>query len=205
MPLADKAYMGIKKMILAHELTPGDHVNVALLCDKLSLGRSPIHLAIHRLDKEGLVEILPRKGILVKAETLDGFRDLIASRQLVEPYLAGLAVEHSTPDLLSKLRRLIEAGKERHASDDRHGAMEIDRLFHQTLYEAANNKLLADFASHLLDRSVRLWFKSPADKNEPTNTSELEILYTAIERGDKAAAVQFMQDHINSIQRKFLS
>jgi len=203
-PLADKAYIAIKKMILTHQLTPGEHINVAILCETLSLGRSPIHLAIHRLDREGLVEILPRKGILVKAETLDGFLDLIASRQLVEPYLTGLAVEHSTPELLSRLKQLIEAGKERHRNNDRYGAMEIDRLFHQTLYEAANNKLLADFAAQLLDRSVRLWFRPLTDRSEPANTDELERLYAEIERGDKDAAIQRMQEHIGSIQQKYL-
>src|SRR5574344_1535579 len=87
LPLAEKAYIAIKKMILENELKPGDQINVAQLCTLLSIGRSPIHQAIHRLDREGLVAILPRKGILIKAETIDSFLSLIDSRLLVEPYL----------------------------------------------------------------------------------------------------------------------
>jgi DNA-binding GntR family transcriptional regulator len=204
-PLAEQAYVGLKHKILARELSPGDHVNVAQLSEQLGLGRNPILQAIHRLDREGLVDIIPRKGILVKAETLDSFLELIAARQLVEPYLTGLAVEQATPELLASLKRLLEAGWEHHRKQNRLGSMEVDRRFHQTLYASAGNDLLADFAAQLLDRSMRLWFRPvAADPGQP-NIAELESLYETIERGDKQAAMEFMSRHIGSVQNKFLA
>lgn len=202
--LGEQAYVAIKRMILTRQLNPGDQVNVAQLSEQLELGRNPIHLAIHRLDREGLVAIMPRKGILVKAETLDSFLELIAARQLVEPYLTGLAVERATPELLEKLQQLLDKGWEHHKAQNRLGSMEIDRLFHQTLYESSGNDILAEFASRLLDRSMRLWFRPAATAPATPNIAELQTLFETLGRGDKEAAIKQMAEHIGSVQRKYL-
>lgn len=202
LPLAEKAYVAIKKMILENELKPGDQVNVAQLCNILSIGRSPIHQAIHRLDREGLVAILPRKGILIKAETIDSFLNLIDARLLVEPYLTGEAMHRMTPELLDKLKKIVQIGRQCAQNNDHHGSMEVDRFFHQTLYEAANNELLANFAGQLLDRSMRLWFRTYTPSAENQNIHELEALYKTIASADREAAVDMMEQHITSIRKK---
>ncbi len=203
--LGEQAYVAIKRMILARELNPGDQVNVGQLSEQLDLGRNPILLAIHRLDREGLVAIIPRKGIMIKAETLDSFLELIAARQLVEPYLTGRAVERATPELLASLKVLLDAGWEHHRKNNRLGSMEVDRTFHQTLYASSGNDLLAEFAAQLLDRSMRLWFRPVAADPDKPNVAELERLYEKIEQGDKQAAIELMIEHIGSIQNKFLA
>lgn len=202
--LGEQAYVAFKRLILSRELKPGEHVNVAQLSEQLGLGKNPIHLAAHRLAREGLVEILPRKGILVRAETLDSFLELIAARQLVEPYLAAEAVDYMTPEIFERLDALLEKGWRLQEAGDRLGAMAVDRLFHQTVYEAANNELLAEFAAQLLDRSMRLWFSPAPESNEPSNMAQLETLLDTMKRRDKASTVEQMKAHIGSIRNKFL-
>lgn len=204
LPLGEQAYLAIKKMILENELRPGDQVKTVELSERLSLGRSPIHLALHRLDREGLIEILPRKGILVKGETLDTFLDLIAARELVEPYLTGSAAARVTPELTDTLEDLIAEGWTSHKNGDRQGSMEIDRRFHQALYDAAGNKLLSEFAAQLLDRSMRLWFIPRTGASTQPNVKELEMLLDAVKSGDADRAAQKMLDHVGSIRSKFL-
>lgn len=191
-------------MLLTHELRPGDSINVAQLCEQLHLGRSPIHLAIHRLNREGLLAVIPRKGILVKAETLESFLELIAARQLVEPHLTVLAMDRLSPELVHKLEQIVATGWEHHRRQDRMGGMEIDRAFHQTLYQSAGNEILSEFAGHLLDRSMRLWYRPAPSDDEAPNVAELEALLATIKKGDKAAAAQMMEAHIGSIRQKFL-
>ncbi|RZS81345.1 GntR family transcriptional regulator [Pigmentiphaga kullae] len=202
--LGEQAYVAVKRMILSHELRPGEHINVGQLCQRLDLGRSPIHLATHRLAREGLVEILPRKGLLVKAETLDGFLELIAARQLIEPFLTGLAVDHMRPEIVQQLQELVDAGWERYRAKDHAGGMEIDRRFHHLLYETADNRTLSDFAALLLDRSMLLWFRPKVDAGERANVAELEDLLDCIRRGDRAGAVRTMEAHVGSIRQKYL-
>ena len=202
--LGEQAYVAVKKMILSHELRPGEHINVAQLCQRLGLGRSPIHLATHRLAREGLVEILPRKGLLVKAETLDGFVELIAARQLIEPFLTGLAVDRMRPEIIDRLQELVDKGWERYRQKDHAGGMEIDRRFHHMLYDAADNRTLSDFAALLLDRSMLLWFRPKVDAGERANVAELEDLLDCIRRGDREGAVRTMEAHVGSIRQKYL-
>lgn len=202
--LGEQAYVAFKRLILTRDLKPGEHVNVAQLSEQLGLGKNPIHLAAHRLAREGLVEILPRKGILVRAETLDSFLELIAARELVEPYLTAEAVDYLTPEVVERLEALIERGWRLQEAGDRLGAMEVDRLFHQTVYAAANNELLADFAGQLLDRSMRLWFTPAPDSSEPSNMEQLATLLETMKRKDKQATAEQMKAHIGSIRKKFL-
>jgi len=202
--LGEQAYVAVKKLILSHALRPGEHINVAQLCERLGLGRSPVHLATHRLAREGLVEILPRKGMLVKAETLDGFLELIAARQLVEPFLTGLAVDNMRPEIVEQLQALVATGWERYRQKDHQGGMEVDRRFHHLLYDTAGNRTLAEFAALLLDRSMLLWFRPKVDAAERANVAELEDLLDCIRRGDREGAVRTMEAHVGSIRRKYL-
>ena len=191
-------------MILTGELRAGDQINVATLAAELELGRSPVHMAIHRLDREGLVAIIPRKGILVKAETLESFLELIASRELIEPYLTEQAMNHVSPELLQRLEELIAIGWQHNEEGNLLGGMEVDRLFHQALYEASGNSILADFAGQLLDRSMVLWFRTPKTEQQRPNVAELEALLDAIKRNDREGAVAVMSEHISSVRNKHL-
>jgi DNA-binding GntR family transcriptional regulator len=201
--LGEQAYVAIKRMILTGELRAGEQLNVAMLAEKLELGRSPVHMAMHRLDREGLIAIIPRKGILVKAETMESFLELIAARQLVEPHLTGEAMNHMTPDLLAQLDLLVEQGWKHHRESDRLGGMQVDRLFHQTLYDASGNSILSAFAGQLLDRSMVLWFRAPKGDEKRPNVAELESLLAAIKENDRVAAMALMSEHIASVQEKY--
>src|SRR5690606_39234299 len=185
------------------ELLAGEQINVAMLAEQLGLGQSPMHMAMHRLDREGLIAIIPRKGILVKTETVESFLELIAARQLVEPHLTGQAVDRMRPELLAQLEALIEQGWEHHHKNDRLGSMQVDRPFHQTLYDASGNSILSAFAGQLLDRSMVLWFRAPKGHDKQPNVAELKTLLDAIKNNDKAAAMAVMSEHIASVQEKY--
>jgi len=203
-PLSEQAYIAIKQMILGMELRPGDYVSVGQLSDRLALGRSPVHAAIHRLNREGLLEILPRKGIIVKVETSSSFVELVDARLLVEPYLTGLAAERADAKLLADLKSLIAAGKKLEKAGDHEGAMRVDRLFHQRIYEGSGNRMLSDFAAQLLDRSLRLWFLPMFHDGEGrSNIGELENIFLSIKARDRGAAERKMQVHISAIRKKF--
>ncbi|NYT25063.1 GntR family transcriptional regulator [Alcaligenaceae bacterium] len=202
--LGEQAYIAIKSMILRRELRPGDQINVAQLSEKTGLGRSPINLAIHRLEREGLVDILPRKGVLVKSETLESFMELVSARLLIEPYLTGLAVEQADAELINRLKELIQKGRECHNNNEPVGVMLVDRMFHQMLYQQAGNSILAELAQGLLDRSMRIWFQPTAAQNRSSNIEDLEELYLHIKNGDKESASSMMYKHINSLKKRML-
>lgn len=203
--MSEQAYVQLKGMILRAELRPGDRINATQLSGQLGLGRSALQMAIHRLEREGLVDVIPRKGILVKAETLESYRDLIEARCLIEPHLAGLAATRLSDSQLGVLDQIIAAGWASHEQQDRMGSMEADRAFHLLLYGASGNAVLAEVATCLLDRSMRLWFQQPLFPSSQPNVVELEQLLALLKDRDAEAAVRQMREHITSIYRKNLA
>jgi len=205
--LAEQAYLALKKMVLLHEISAGDQLNLIELSDRLQLGRTPLHMAIHRLAAEGLLEIVPRKGIFVREETLGSFHELLAARLLIEPYLARMAAINSPPGLIKRLEDVVMQAKNYDFAGDRQGSMLADRLFHQTMYAAANNSMLATFASTLLDRSMRLWYQplsSSASKHHKANSLELQAMLDVFKQGQAEAVESSMRHHIETVRKKYL-
>ena len=87
--LRELAYAQIKQRIISCEFRPGDAINEAQLAALLGLGRTPIHQALHRLEVEGMVTIMPRKGVMVTALSLNDVLDMIEVR-LSNEYQQGI-------------------------------------------------------------------------------------------------------------------
>ena len=68
--LAAKAYEDIKEKIITLYFLPGQYLNEAAISGLLQVGRTPVHQALQRLELEGLVEIMPRKGVIVLPDSI---------------------------------------------------------------------------------------------------------------------------------------
>ncbi|WP_173025271.1 GntR family transcriptional regulator [Acidovorax sp. SRB_14] len=202
--LAEQAYVTLKQLVLQHELRAGDQLNIIELSEQLSIGRTPLHMAIHRLAAEGLLEIVPRKGIFVRAETLESFHELLSARLLVEPYLARMASIHADAPLLEELDSIVARAWECHNADDRRGSMTADRLFHQTIYAAAGNAILTTFALSLLDRSMSMWYQpSGSPSQDKPNVLELEEMLSVFKNGTPEEVEASMRTHIETVRDKY--
>ena len=92
-----RAYDDIKEKILTLYFLPGQYLNEGAICALLDVGRTPVHQALHRLQHEGLVEIMPRKGVIVQPDSIgEIIKNPRISRVTVEAELARNAAEHAT-------------------------------------------------------------------------------------------------------------
>ena len=96
--LRDQAYVRIKRRIIALDYKPGAYINEAMICDDLGIGRTPVHLALERRAVDGLIEVIPRKGLIVAPLSLDEMRQINEVRKLLEPAAASLAARWATDD-----------------------------------------------------------------------------------------------------------
>ena len=101
--LRGTAYELIKHEIMTCALAPGEYVNESALCSRLKLGRTPVNQALHRLMLEGLVDIMPRKGVIVKPVSLDEVMHIIEVRLLTETYCVRLVAERATEADIAEL------------------------------------------------------------------------------------------------------
>lgn len=200
--LRDQAYDAIKQQILRCELRPGEALTVTELAEALNLGRTPVIQAIDRLAVDGLVEVMPRKGVVVAPISMNDFVEIIEMRLLNEAQAARWAAERATNADIDRLRANVDATW----AAARQGALldliDCDREFHRLLSGAARNAILTEFLGNLHDRSLRFWFISlrAPDHNIRVCEQHAAIL-DAIASRDGAAAEAAMCAHIGAFNR----
>lgn len=204
--MTEQAYAEIKRRILTLEFKPSQFLNETTICQLLDLGRTPVHEALHRLKLEGLVEIIPRKGIMIRAESLKDVISLLEARMIVEPQCVRLAAERAQASHLAELADIMTQFQ--HAlSDGTPGSfMELDSRFHRELVQAASNPVLGDLMRLLHERASRIWHLQLWSTNDLRVTlHEHEAIYQAVQRGDPNAAYEAALTHLTSLKRRILS
>ena len=200
--LRDRAYQEIKRRINKMEFRPGAYLNEAQISRTLRIGRTPVHQALDRLMLEGLVQVIPRKGVMVESISLDQVLQIIDVRLVNEPFCVGLAAERATPAELSQLRALLDSAGPLIRARDLEQLMDLDRQFHWKKSLAAKNTVLADTITRLHDRSLRFWFISLGDDLQLRRVDEEHrSIMDAVVRRDAAGAADAMRHHIESSRK----
>lgn len=204
-PLSQQAYEIIKTKILSLELKPGSFMNEAEFCDITGIGRMPVHQAIHRLQAEGLIEVIPRKGIIVRSDSLHDILALLEARLAMEPNIAALAAQRITKEQVNELRSLLQKSKALHSQQQRESFRMIDRAFHTIVSDACGNKILTDAQRPLQERSDTIWHLSiMPDEDLDVTQREHEAILKAILNHDATAAHKAMEAHLLSLQKRIL-
>lgn len=195
--LRDAAYEAIKHRIITCTYRPGEYINEANVSAMLGIGRTPVHQAIDRLMLEGMVDVMPRKGVIVKPVSLDEIMQIVEVRLLNESYCVRLAAERADRDETSHLTDILARTAQWMEARNSEQLMLLDREFHGVLARASKNVVLADTLSKLHDRSLRFWFISlnRAGHNENVHAQH-EAILAAIRDRDAEAAERAMRAHI---------
>ena len=200
--LLDRAYNEIKFRIITCRYRPGEVLSEAAISLELKIGRTPIHQAIHHLMMDGLVSIMPRKGVMVRAVSIDEAMEIIGVRLVTECYCARLAADRADDSELQQLQDIVEASEKVTEKRNVEQMMLLDREFHDTLARAAKNAVLADVLRNLHERSLRFWFISLRDPDHHRNVlAQHRAIVKALQSREPDAAEAAMRDHILAFQR----
>lgn len=203
--LTDQAYLLIKDKILSLELRPGLFLNEALLCELTGLGRMPVHQAIQRLRTEGLIEVIPRKGLVIRFDSLNDILELIEARLAIEPEVVALAAQRASPEQLAELEKLLKRSRGLQSQSSREEFSQVDHAFHTLIAETAGNRFLADAQRPLHDRSSMMWhLRVMPEDGLITTQREHEAIYESILKQDAPAARAAMEEHLLSLKRRIL-
>jgi len=200
-PQSEQAYLLLRDKIISLAYRPGDYLNIATLAQDTGFGRTPLNQALRRLASEGLVRIMPRKGIVVAPLSIDSAFDLIDVRIANERLCATLAAQRMHADDLVQLRRVAEAFEAAAAAKDLHALMNADRVFHETIADIAGNPLLSDILSVLHAQSQRFWAVSLSRPGHSAEViAEHAAIVDALAAGDAALAADNTEKHIWSFR-----
>ncbi len=156
--LAGKAYEVLEELIVTLQLTPGQVLSEAGLAKQLGIGRTPVREALQQLAREGLVSILPRRGVIVSEINVKNQMELLRVRREVERLMARLAAERCRPN---EARELLEIGAAMRATAASNDQLEFIRLDHR-LHELIGHTCRNDFARRTMGLmqglSRRFWY-----------------------------------------------
>lgn len=200
--LRDRAYEAIKERIITCQFRPGECINEASVSALLGLGRTPVHQAIDRLMLEEMVDVIPRKGVIVKPVILQDVMQMIEVRMVNETQCARLAAARAEEIHIERMSAVL--GKATRAIDkqDVHSLMELDREFHLLIAQASKNFELADIIRRLNERSLRFWFISfTTPDHHHSFQRQHEALFDGVRRHDADAAEDAMRVHIEAFRK----
>nr|WP_282186825.1 GntR family transcriptional regulator [Azospirillum brasilense] len=187
----EDAYHQLEEMIVTLEIAPGSVVSEAILSRSLNIGTTPIREALQRLAREHLVQILPRRGVIVtEVDVQQQFQVLEVRRELDRLIMrsaarrANAAERQAFADMAEGMRKAVE-------TDDVREFLRLDGAFNQRAAAAARNLIAAETVAALHAISRRFWFFHHRDLADMPRTAELHIqVMRAIAAGDDNAAAE---------------
>ena len=156
-----RALLNLREMLLRGDFRPGDRISELPLVARLGVSRTPIRLALDRLANEGLLEVLPSGGFVVRAFTVADIWDAIEIRGVLEGTAARLAAERLLDDselvAIRKYRDDMEAILPP-TIDSFTEYLDINEGFHSALVDLAKSPMLR----RSLERVLSLPFAAPS-------------------------------------------
>ena len=203
--LRDQAYEAIKDRIITCTFKPGECINEASVSELLGLGRTPVHQAIDRLMLEEMVEVIPRKGVIVKPVILQDVLQMIDVRMINETQCARFAAERADDSHIESISQVLERARRAISGRDIHEMMSLDREFHLQLASASKNFELAQVVRKLNERSLRFWFISfTTSDHHHSFQQQHEAVFDAIRKHDADEAEQAMRAHIEAFRKSVM-
>jgi len=206
MTLRDVVFKSIRDAILSGSLKAGERLMEKNLADKLGVSRTPIREALRKLEIEGFIEMVPRKGAVVKEVTPTEIADVLEIRASLEALAAKIAcsklTEQTKEDLNNKKEEFKLAAKDNNVDL----MAEKDVAFHDIIYSATGNEKLIHILNNLREQLYRYRLIYLYDKNYIGNIiEEHEKISAAIIEGNASKAEELSLNHIYNQQKAVLS
>ena len=197
LPLRDVVFNTLRQAIITGEFAPGERLMEIALAERLGVSRTPVREAIRKLELEGLVVLIPRKGAEVAQITEKDLRDSLEVRCNLEELAVKLACERITGEGEEKLKLALEDFKQAVEKQDFQNIVDSDIAFHDVIFEATQNHRLMQIASNLREQVYRYrvqYIKD--DKLHPVLEEEHRMIVDYILKKDVQNAVNTMKKHI---------
>src|SRR5690349_5089031 len=203
--LTEQAYRVIEEQIATLRLHPGDVLSEQMLSATFKIGRTPIREALQRLAREGLVTILPRKGILVSEINPRSQLLVLEVRREIERLLSRSGAERATAEQRERLQEIAKGMDAAAKTKDDLAFMRLDRELNALVIEAAHNDYAARSMKLLLGLSRRFWYMHYRDAADLPLCARLHANQArAIAQGEADAAARAtdkLMDYVENFTR----
>ena len=153
--ITDYVLTTIRERILSGEYRSGQRLEQKALADELGVSMIPVRESFRKLEAEGFIEIVPRRGASVAQISIEELEQIYLARGVLEELVANLAAPNLQPSTLKQLEEYVRQVEEAARVKNFDLMIQINRDFHFAIYQASKRPLLVDLISTLYDRSER--------------------------------------------------
>lgn len=206
LPLRDVVFNTLRQAIIKGELKPGERLMEIQLAQKLGVSRTPVREAIRKLELEGLVLMIPRRGAEVAKITKKDLVDVLQVRAALEELAVKDACDHITEEQLQELKTASEDFRRTLDGGNLVACAQADINFHEVIYRATDNRRLVQLLNNLREQMYRYRMETLKDKRTyRALVSEHETIRSALTRHDKDAAGEAIRIHIENQKKAILA
>lgn len=204
-PLRELVFEALREAIVNGTLAPGERLMEVQLAEELGVSRTPVREAIRRLELEGYVVMVPRKGAYVASMSAKDVAEVFEIRTALEGLAAELAAERITEEELEELERKLHYVALRVEEGDLEKLVEADTEFHDLLYRASRNQRLVQIIGNLREQIQRFRAASLATPGRMQETlEEHKKIVEAVAKRNGALARRLAEEHIENAENKML-
>ena len=204
-PLREVVFETLRDAIRKGILKPGERLMEIHLAEQLGVSRTPVREAIRKLELEGYVIMMPRRGTYVSNLSIKDINEVFEIRTSLDSLASGLAAERITDEELEHLQRLLVVIGEAIKEKNMEKIVEADTKFHDILYQASRNNRLVGIIYNLREQLTSFRAKSMAYPGRLGETlEEHRRIVDTIAQGDAVAAQKASEYHMERSEHTLL-
>lgn len=202
-PLSELVFDSLREAILLGHLKPGERLMEVQLAEEMGVSRTPVREAIRRLELDGFVVMVPRKGAYVAGITLKDIVDVFEVRAALEGMAAGLAAERITDDEMEQLERAL---LQYNTGENINAVVQGDTELHSLIYQASRNQRLVQIIKHLQEQIQRFRMTSLSQPGRSKFAlDEHKKIVEAISDRNVELAQTLAREHIENAEQSLLN
>ena len=198
-PLRQQVVEGLRGAIISGRLAPGQRLTEPELTQMMDVSRTVIREALRQLETEGLIELIPNKGPVVRELSIDEAQDLYNIRAVLEGHATRLFVENADQALVKKLDEALQVVVAAYKEENSDKVLETKNQFYDVLYEGAGSGTLSEMLASLHARVWRWRALGLSHPNRSASRSKesmknLRAILAAIKKADASTAERITRE-----------
>ena len=192
--LRKKIFGYLSTQIESGALTPGSLINVRQLTEKLNVSRTPLREALAQLEIQGLVSILPQRGVLINVLMYEDLLDLFEIIGALESQVVFTVFDQITAKKINRMKRYNRAMEKAIDKGNNRVFHETNILFHKVFLDLSGNRELTSYVSSLKLRLFGFALKSYRDRFKRAIVAEHDVFIALLMEGKRKSAADYLKD-----------
>lgn len=205
--LQSRAYAELRRLIASGEFPPGTFLSERQLAAQLGMSKTPVHVALERLESEGFVTISAQQGVVVRGLSVEDIVDHYELREAVESWVTRRLAGRLKPAQVEELQSNLARQRLALAENDLRELMHLDEQMHYLLASYLGNREVLSTMERLRDKIHQVILRvTDTDRARPAeSTAEHEAIIAAIIAGQSDEAARLMIAHLEAGKRRILN